>query len=122
MARIIIVDDSKVIRNALKIFLEAGNHEVIFEAKNGLEAVDAYKEYKPDIITMDISMPVMDGVEAVKQIKAFDADAKIIMMSALNHKEMVLTALKHGALNYLLKPVTKDKLLSTVSQIIAVNK
>ncbi|MFH1194596.1 MAG: response regulator [bacterium] len=117
MAKIMIVDDSKMIRNALRIFLEAGNHEIVFEAKNGLEAVAAYIEHKPDLVTMDISMPEMDGVEAVRRIITFDQNAKIIMMSAVNQKEMVLEALKNGAQNYLLKPVTKEKVNLAVNQI-----
>ena len=119
MAKIMIVDDSKMIRSALKLFLEAGEHEIIFEAKNGIEAVAAYKHYKPDLVTMDISMPDMNGVEAVKLIRAFDPAARIIMLSSLSQKEFVIQAIKSGAKNYLIKPVTKEKIISAVNDILA---
>jgi two-component system chemotaxis response regulator CheY len=113
-----IVDDSKMIRSTLKMYLESGNHEVVFAAENGKQAVEAYKIYNPDLVTMDISMPEMDGMEAVRLIKKMDENAKIIMLSALNEKEMVLTAIKNGATNYLLKPVDKVKTLKTIENVL----
>lgn len=118
MARIMIVDDSKMIRSTLKMYLESGDHEVVCAAENGKEAIEAYRIFNPDIVTMDISMPVMDGIEAVKQIKSFDENAKIIMLSSLDEKEMVLQAIKNGAANYLLKPVDKAKTLKTIEHVL----
>ena len=97
MAKIMIVDDSKMIRTALRVYLEAGNHEIVFEAKTAQEAIEAYKKIKPDLVTMDISMPGMDGVTAVSKIIEIDSDAKIIMVSSLNEKQMVMKAIINGA-------------------------
>lgn len=119
MAKIMVVDDSRMIRNALKLFIESANHEVVFEAQNGKLAVDYYDIYKPDVVTMDINMPIMDGIEAVKQIKAKDSNARIIMMSALNQKDMVLGAIQNGATNYILKPVKKEAILNAISKILS---
>lgn len=121
MAKIMIVDDSQMVRKALRIFLEAGNHEIVFEAKTGVEAVREYKRVKPDIVTMDLEMPEMNGIDATKKIKLMDPDAKIIIMSALNQKEMVMDSLSAGAKNYILKPITKDKTLTIVDEVLRKN-
>lgn len=121
MARILIVDDSTVMRKNLhSIFIKNG-HEVVGEANNGVQAIALYKELNPDLITMDITMPKMNGVEAVKHIVDSDENAKIIMVSALNQKQMVFEALKNGAKHYITKPIEAMKLIGVVSEVLNEN-
>lgn len=118
MARVLIVDDSSIMqRNLLKVLTEGG-HEVVGQAISGIQAVSLYTELNPDIVTMDISMPIMNGVEAVKYIINKDINANIIMISALNQKSMVFDALNNGAKNYIIKPIDPEKLLKTISEIL----
>ncbi|MBC7959605.1 MAG: response regulator, partial [Vallitaleaceae bacterium] len=93
MAKILIVDDSIVMRKNLAAILRQGGHSIIGEASNGRQAVSQYFDLEPDIVTMDIPMPILSGVEAVRQIIKIDADAKIIMISAVNQKKMVFSAI-----------------------------
>ena len=91
--KVLIVDDAAFMRMMIKDILEKNGYDVIGEASNGLVAVDLYKKEKPDVVTMDITMPDMDGIEAVKQIRAFDPNAKIIMCSAMGQQEIVIKPL-----------------------------
>ncbi len=118
MARIMIVDDSTVMRLNLKRILTDVGHTIVGEAQNGKEACSLYEKLKPDLVTMDISMPVMTGVEATKAIVAKFPDANIIMISALNQKKMVYDALKNGARHYIIKPIDKDKVISVLSEVL----
>lgn len=118
MASVLIVDDSLVMRKNLEYILKSGGYEIAGQAINGKQAVTMYNELKPDIVTMDISMPVMTGVEAVGLIIKDNPDAKIIMISALNQKQMVFEALKNGAKHYILKPIDPENVLSTVNTVI----
>ena len=118
MAKIMIVDDSRFIRQALKHFLEAGNHQVVFEANDGEDAVDAYTEVKPDLVTMDISMPGMNGITALKKIMQMDPSAKVIMISSLNQKDLVVQVITYGAKNYILKPWDKDKTYDIIRDVL----
>lgn len=122
MARIMIVDDAGVIRVLLKKYLTHGGHEVVCQASNGFEAVEGYKEHKPDVVTMDMSMPEMGGVSAVKKIIQIDPDAKIIMISALNQKDLVMQAISAGALHYILKPVNEEKTLQVINEVLNTKK
>ncbi|MBC8060907.1 MAG: response regulator [Clostridiaceae bacterium] len=122
MARILIVDDSTVMRkNLYTIFTEKG-HEVVGEAIDGKQAIVLYSELKPDLVTMDITMPKMSGVEAVNFIVNKDHNAKIIMISALNQKQMVFEALKNGAKHYIIKPIDPIKLLGIVNEVLDESK
>lgn len=121
MARILIVDDSSFIRMKLKEILESAGHEVVAEASNGMIASVKYKEYRPDIVTMDISMPTTDGIEALRKITGEDPGAKIIMISAMGQKLMVLEALKSGAKHFILKPFVKEKVIEVVQKVIDQN-
>ena len=114
MARIMIVDDSRMIRKTIRLYLEGGGHEIVAEASDGEEAVKNYKISKPEIVTMDISMPEMSGLEALREIMKIDPNAKVIMISSLNQKELVFNAISLGAVSYILKPMTKEKTLETV--------
>jgi YesN/AraC family two-component response regulator len=121
MAKILIVDDSTVMRKNLHSIFVKNGHEVVGEANNGVQALALYKELTPDLITMDITMPKMNGVDAVKQIVESDKNAKIIMVSALNQKQMVFEALRNGAKHYITKPIEATKLMGVVSEVLNEN-
>lgn len=116
MARILVADDSAIIRKTLKRILTDAGHEVVDEAKNGVEAVEKYKRLQPDLVTMDISMPIMTGIEAVRTIVEHYSSAKIIMISAIDEKNLVFEALECGAKHYIIKPFNEG----TVTKIIDV--
>lgn len=121
MASILIVDDSRVMRKNLNKLLSQAGHEVVAEAGDGSEACVLYERHKPDLVTMDINMPVMDGLEAVKKIMTDHPDAKIIMISAHNEQSRVYEAIKNGAKNYIVKPVRGEKVTSVVSEVLSPN-
>jgi two-component system chemotaxis response regulator CheY len=98
-------------------FLVGLGFEVIAEAKNGKEAIDLYGKVMPDLVTMDITMPEMDGIEAVKQIKRLDVNAKIIMCSAMGQRDMVVDAIRSGAADFVVKPIQKERLQEAAEKI-----
>ena len=108
---VVLVDDSQMIRKMLRGILEEEGYAVIGEAKNGLEAVDAYKKHKPDILTLDVTMPQMDGVEALKEIMEYDKNANVIMITAAGQQQKVLEALKIGASKFVMKPFRKEDVM-----------
>ena len=118
MAKVLIVDDAAFMRMMIKDILEKNNFEVVGEASNGLIAVDLYKKEKPDVVTMDITMPDMDGIEAVKAIKAFDPNAKVIMCSAMGQLSMVMDAIKAGAKDFIVKPFQADRVLEAINKVL----
>jgi len=118
MAKILVVDDSIVMRKNLSAILKADGHEIIGEASNGRQAVAQYEELEPDVVTMDISMPIMTGVEAVQRIIERHPEAKIVMISAVNQKKMVFNAINSGAKHYIIKPIETKKVLSVVNEVI----
>ena len=117
--RVLIVDDAMFMRRMLSDILEKGGHTVCGEASTGKEAVDRYKEVKPDLVTMDIIMPDMSGIEAVKEIKKIDAEAKILMVSAMGQQALVLEAVQAGALDYVVKPFQPSRVLESIDRIIS---
>lgn len=117
MARILITDDAAFMRMMVKDILTKGGHDVVGEAENGKQAVEKYKELKPDLVTMDITMPEMDGIEALKAIKAEDANAKVIMCSAMGQQAMVLEAIQNGARDFIVKPFQPDKVLDSIGKV-----
>ena len=117
MAKILIVDDAAFMRMMIKDILQKNGYEVIGEAANGLEAVELYKAHQPDLVTMDITMPEMDGIEAVKQIKAINPAAKVIMCSAMGQQSMVMDAIKAGANDFIVKPFQADRVLEAIKKI-----
>lgn len=119
MARILIVDDSSVMRKNLYTILTQDGHEIVGEAADGNQADIMYAQLKPDLVTMDISMPKMNGVDAVAEIIKKDSNAKIIMISALNQKQMVFEALKNGAKHYVIKPIDPGNLTAIVNEILS---
>jgi two-component system, chemotaxis family, chemotaxis protein CheY len=104
VATVLIVDDAKFMRKTLIKMLESSEHCVVGEAENGLQAIEKYQELKPDIVTMDITMPEMNGIEAVKKILSTDSNAKVIMCSAMGQQKMVVDAIEAGAKDYIVKP------------------
>jgi len=122
MFKILIVDDSIMLRKSLKKVLESLGHSVIAEAGSGYDGIEEYKKHKPDIVTMDITMPgvqgIMDGVEALKKIKEIDQDANIIMITPHGEEELVMDAIANGAKGYILKPITPEKINSIFNKII----
>ena len=119
MAKILIVDDAAFMRMMIKDILTKNGYEVVAEAANGVEAVELYKSHQPDLVTMDITMPEMDGIEAVKQIKAVNPAAKVIMCSAMGQQSMVMDAIKAGANDFIVKPFQADRVLEAVKKIVA---
>lgn len=118
MARVLIVDDAAFMRMMIKDILEKNGFEVIGEANNGIKAVEIYKKEKPDVVTMDITMPDMDGIEAVRQIKAFDPAAKVIMCSAMGQQTMVMDAIRAGARDFIVKPFQSDRVLEAIKKVV----
>ena len=118
MARILIVDDAKFMRITLTNILKKANHEIVGEAENGREAVELYRELKPDLVTMDITMPEMSGLDAVKKIKKDFKDAKIIMCSAMGQQKMVVDAIEAGAKDFIVKPFDDSQVVDSVSRVL----
>lgn len=118
MAKILIVDDAAFMRMMIKDILEKNGYEVIGEANNGIKAVELYKKERPDVVTMDITMPDMDGIQAVKAIRAIDPTAKVIMCSAMGQQSMVMDAIKSGARDFIVKPFQPDRVLEAIRKVI----
>ncbi|MNI19932.1 Chemotaxis protein CheY [compost metagenome] len=118
MAKILIVDDSAVMRRNIRIILERGGHEVVAEASDGREVLATYINHKPDLVTMDISMGNMDGIEALQILLKSFPQARVLMISALGQKQQVLEAIKSGAKSYLVKPFESAKLLEVVNKVV----
>lgn len=116
--KIMIVDDAAFMRMMLKNILTKGGYEICEEAQDGAQAVDKYNECKPDLVIMDITMPNMDGIEALKKIKSMNGDAKIIMCSAMGQEALVIDAIKAGALDFIVKPFQNDRLIAAISRVL----
>lgn len=121
MGTVLIVDDSRTSRKILESILTDGGLSVVGQAEDGSIGVEKYKKLKPDIVTMDITMPVMDGVEALKQIKEFDPNAKVVMVTAAGQKSKIIEALKLGVDDFLTKPYEADEIVTTVKKILELN-
>ena len=119
MIRVLIADDTQFMRANLKIILERNQMQVVGEAENGIKAVKLYGDLKPDVVTMDITMPGMDGIEAVKQIKKMDPNAKVIMVTALGQEMFVREAIVAGAKNFIVKPFKEEKIVDIINKIAA---
>ncbi len=118
MARILIVDDSKFMRMTLSKILQEGKHEVVGEAENGKQAVEMNKQLLPDLITMDITMPEMNGVEALKAIKKEFPSAKIIMCSAMGQQKMIVELIEAGAKDFIVKPFEENRVLEAIKRVL----
>lgn len=115
--KVLIVDDTTFIRMTLRQLLEKNGHTIVGEAADGLEAVKRYKRLLPDFVVMDISMPIMNGIEAVKHIRSFDPNAQIIICSLQGQRSNVMEAIKVGANSFIIKPIDESKLLVEISKL-----
>ena len=114
--RILIVDDASFMRMMIKDILVKNGYEVVGEAADGAQAVTMYKELKPDLVTMDITMPEMDGITALKNIRAENPNAVVIMCSAMGQQAMVIDAIQAGAKDFIVKPFHADRVLEAISK------
>ena len=114
--RILVVDDAMFMKKMLEGILTKHGHTIVGEASNGREALNEYKKHNPDLVTMDITMPEVDGIEGVKLIKAFDKDANIIMCSAMGQQAMVIDAIQAGAKDFIVKPFDPDKIIECIAK------
>ena len=119
MARVLVVDDAAFMRKMVSDALTKGGHEVVGEAVNGVEAIDRYRELKPDLMTLDITMPEKDGLEALRDIMSFDPGARVIMCSALGQESKVLESIKLGARDFVVKPFQAERVNEAVGKALA---
>lgn len=117
MKRVLIVDDAAFMRMSIKSMLANYDFEIVGEAENGLMAIDKYKELQPDIVTLDITMPVMDGLQALREIKKFDPAASIVMVSALGQEARMKEAIIYGAKGFIVKPFKEEIIVSALSKL-----
>ncbi len=116
--KVLIVDDAAFMRMMIKNILGKAGYEIVGEAENGAQAVSKFKEMQPDLITMDITMPEMDGITAVKEIMKMDSSAKIIMCSAMGQQAMVIDAIQAGAKDFIVKPFQPNRVLEAVQKVV----
>lgn len=117
MAKILIVDDSRTSRKILRTILETAGHEIVGEAVDGEDGVNQFKELSPEITTLDITMPKLDGIEALKQIKAANASAKVIMVTAAGQQSKMVEAVKNGASEFVTKPYEADEITAIIAKL-----
>ena len=118
MAKILIVDDAAFMRMMIKDILTKNGYEIAAEAENGQKAIEKYQETNPDLVLMDITMPEMDGIQALKKIKEVDAGAKVIMCSAMGQQAMVIEAIQSGAKDFIVKPFQADRVRVAVKKVV----
>ncbi|HUW65095.1 MAG TPA: response regulator [Spirochaetia bacterium] len=117
--RILIVDDAVFMRMMIKNILTKNGFDVVGEAENGYMAVKMFHELKPDLITMDITMPEMDGIAGVKEIRKNDPSARIIMVSAMGQQAMVMEAIQAGAKDFIVKPFQQDRIVQAIERVMS---
>jgi two-component system, chemotaxis family, chemotaxis protein CheY len=119
MARVLVVDDAAFMRKMVSDVLTKGGHEVVGEAGNGTEAVDRYAELRPEVTTLDITMPEKDGLAALREIIQLDPAARVVMCSALGQETKVLESIKAGAKDFVVKPFQPDRVLEAIGKALA---
>lgn len=119
MKKVLIVDDASVVRLMIKKILKDSDFTIVGEAENGIEALVKYKELKPDVVTMDMVMPGADGIQATRDIVSFDKDAKVVIVSGIDQREMLMKAIGAGACSYIVKPFESDRVISTLNEVLA---
>jgi two-component system chemotaxis response regulator CheY len=118
MAKILVVDDAEFLRVRITKMLTGNGHEVV-EADNGAKAVVKYRENRPDAVLMDVTMPEMDGLAALKEIRSGDPNARVVMLTALGQESVVLEAIKSGARDFVVKPFEPDRVLAALKRALA---
>jgi len=118
MAKILLVDDAAFMRKVIKDTLSKAGYTDLYEAVDGADAVEKYNSLKPDLVLMDITMPNMDGLEALKAIRAADGSANVVMCSAMGQETMVIDAIRSGAKDFIVKPFKGERVLKTVTSIV----
>lgn len=119
MVKVLIVDDAAFMRMAIRKVLEKNNFEIVGEAENGEVGVEKFKQCSPDVVTMDITMPEMSGIEALKEIRKVDANAKVVMVSAMGQESLVREAILNGAKSFIVKPYKEEHIVQTLNSIAA---
>ncbi len=119
VARILIVDDAKFMRVTLSSILKKADHEIVGEGENGKDAVDLFVNLKPDLVMMDITMPEMSGLEAVREIKRDNPNAKVIMCSAMGQQKVVVESIEAGAKDFIIKPFDEGRVLEAVNRVLS---
>lgn len=122
MAKVLVVDDAKFMRITLASILKNENHEIAGEAENGREAIELYKKLRPNLVTMDITMPVMDGIEAIRGIMDFDSNANVVVCSAMGQQKVVVEAIESGAKDFIVKPFEENNVLEIIDRVLKENK
>lgn len=120
MKRVLVVDDAAFMRLSLRTMLERNGYQVVGEAENGLVGVKKYRELKPDLVTMDVTMPELDGIGALKQIRSLDPNATVVMVSAMGQETFIKDAVLNGARYFIVKPFKEEHVIETISKILAV--
>lgn len=117
MIKVLIVDDAAFMRMAIRKVLEKNGFEVVGEAENGEVGIEKYKQCNPDVVTMDITMPEMTGIEALKEIRKFDSNAKVVMVSAMGQEALVREAILSGAKSFIVKPYKEEHIVQTLNNV-----
>ena len=117
--KILVVDDAAFMRMMIKDILSKNGFEIVGEAADGIQAIEKYKETMPDLVTMDITMPEMDGITALKEIKKMNPSAKVIMCSAMGQQSMVIDAIQAGARDFIVKPFQADRVLEAINKTLS---
>jgi two-component system, chemotaxis family, chemotaxis protein CheY len=115
--RLLVVDDAMLMRRLIRSVAAEAGWEVAGEAKNGAEAVELYRQLRPDLVTMDVVMPQMGGLEALRLIRAEDPDARIVMVTALDQKQTLMESIRDGAIDFVVKPFERDRIISLLNKI-----
>lgn len=121
LPRVLIVDDTAFMRKLLRNILFSGGFDIVGEAENGKQAVEMYKQLKPDLVMLDIVMPEMNGIEALKAIKQIDPNAKVIMCTAVGQEKIVKAAIKLGAKGYIVKPFQAQKVIEEAKKVLGIS-
>ncbi len=117
MKRILIVDDAIFMRKMIgKVAAEAG-WDIVGEAGNGLEAIELYEHLRPDLVTMDLVMPEMGGLEALRRIRAVDPDARVVVVTALDQKQVLMDSIREGAIDFIVKPFERQRVLNLLAKL-----
>ena len=117
MARLLVVDDAMIMRKLIRDVALAAGWEIAGEARNGAEAVDLYRSLRPDLVTMDLVMPVMGGNEALRQIRAGDPEARVVVVTALDQKQTLMESIRDGAIDFIVKPFDRERVVNLLGKV-----